>query len=63
LLDIGVDVHTKLVDRNRNEDVACYIPFSNIDKIKITARVIPNKRDWEDENQEEIYIVVQGTPE
>jgi magnesium-transporting ATPase (P-type) len=63
LLDIGVDVHAQLVDRNRNEDVACYIPFSNKDKIKITARQIPDPNLWDNPDEAEIYVVVQGTPE
>jgi len=63
LLDIGVDVHAQLVDRNRNEDVACYIPFSNKDKIKITARSIPDPNLWDNPDEAEIYVVVQGTPE
>lgn len=63
LLDTDVDVHTKLVNRNRNEDVVCYIPFSNKDKIKITARLIPESSEWQQQDQPEVYVVVQGTPE
>ena len=58
LLDTGIDVHSRLVDRNRNEDVICYIPFSNKDKIKITARVVSDPAEWADQNTPEVYIVV-----
>jgi magnesium-transporting ATPase (P-type) len=63
LLDTDVDVHARLVDRNRNEDVVCYIPFSNKDKIKITARMIPAPQEWANPDAPEVYVVVQGTPE
>jgi len=63
LLDIGIDVHAKLVNRNRNEDVICYIPFSNKDKIKITARMVAEQKEWKDPEKPEVYVVVQGTPE
>lgn len=63
LLDTEVDVHARLVDRNRNEDVVCYIPFSNKDKMKITARMISDPAEWENPDLPEVYVVVQGTPE
>lgn len=43
MLNIDVDVHGRLVDRNRNDHVVCYLPFSNKDKIKVTARYIADK--------------------
>jgi hypothetical protein len=58
MLDTGIDVHGRLVDRNRNEDIICYIPFSNKDKIKITARVISDPKEWADEQTPEVYVVV-----
>jgi hypothetical protein len=58
LLDVGVDVNDRLITRNRTEDVVCFVPFSNKDKIKITARAIPNEEDWKNENVPEVYIVV-----
>ena len=60
LLDIGVDVQEDLIFRNRHQDVACFIPFSNRDKIKVTCRI---KRTHENSDEQKVYIILQGAPE
>lgn len=61
MLDTGVDVHTRLKKRNSDEEVSAFIPFSNKDKIKITVRV--NSEAAVNNEDPELYVVVQGTPE
>ena len=61
LLDNDIDVHAKLIERNRNQQVVCYLPFSNKDKMKIVARIKPSY-EWKGE-EPEVYIVIQGAPE
>jgi hypothetical protein len=47
LLDTNVDVHHLLIARNREEDVLPYLPFDNVDKVKVTVRSVADFKEWE----------------